>query len=141
MPPSQPASGKVILVCFPQVEGPTTFERPATGRLDRKPVSVHAITRLEEERLLMSRTQSTQTVPAVLRLGLVYGRGVLLIEAARRLARRRLLCVWRERTLLQLIAVPDYVRGPSRRSACLTQPAFITSETNSPSPSRNSWMA
>jgi nucleoside-diphosphate-sugar epimerase len=102
---------KVILVSFPQVEGPTTFERPATGRLDRKPVSVHATTRLEEERLLMSRTQSTQTVPVVLRLGLVYGRGVLLIEAARRLARRRLLCVWREQTLLQLIAVPDYVRA------------------------------
>ena len=107
------ASGvrKVILASFPQVEGPTTVDRPATGRLDCEPVSVHARTRLEAERLLIARTERTTTTPIVLRLGVVYGEGVLLIEAARRLAKHGLLCVWREPTLLQLIAVPDYVRA------------------------------
>ena len=37
-------------------EGPDkAVEQPATGRLDRRPVSVHAQTRLEEERLLFDR--------------------------------------------------------------------------------------
>ena len=103
--------GKIILASFPQVEGPTSFDQPATGRLDREPVSVHARTRLEEERLLIARTARSATVPVVLRFGLVYGRDVLLIEAARRLARRGLLGVWREPTVLQLIAVADYLQA------------------------------
>ena len=103
--------GRVILTSFPQVEGPTTVEQPATGRLDREPISVHARTRLEEERLLMARTQGTGTCPVILRLGMVYGRGILMIEAARWLAVRRLLCVWREPTLLQLISTPDFLRA------------------------------
>ena len=103
--------GKVILASFPQVEGATSFDRPATGRLDGEPISIHARTRLEAERLLMSRTADTATVPVVLRFGVVYGRDMLLIEAARRLARRGLLGVWREPTILQLIAVPDYLRA------------------------------
>jgi nucleoside-diphosphate-sugar epimerase len=102
---------KVILASFPQVEGPTSVERPATGRLDREPISIHARTRLEAERLLHSRTEHTGTAPVVLRFGVVYGEGVLLIEAARRLARYGVLSVWREPTLLQLIAVPDYLRA------------------------------
>ncbi len=102
---------KVVLASFPQVEGPTTIDNPATGRLDREPISVHARTRLEAERLLMSRTRGTSTIPVILRLGVVYGDGVLLIEAARRLARLSLLCVWREPTVIQLIAVPDYLRA------------------------------
>jgi nucleoside-diphosphate-sugar epimerase len=101
--------GRVILTSFPQVEGPTTVEQPATGRLDREPISVHAKTRLEEERLLMERTQGTETTPVILRLGMVYGRGILMIEAARWLAVRRLLCVWPEPTLLQLISTPDFL--------------------------------
>lgn len=103
--------GKVVLASFPQVEGPTTIDNPATGRLDREPISVHARTRLEAERLLMARTRGTSTIPVILRLGVVYGDGVLLIEAARRLARISLLCVWREPTVIQLIAVPDYLRA------------------------------
>ncbi|HEY3045535.1 MAG TPA: NAD(P)-dependent oxidoreductase [Vicinamibacterales bacterium] len=104
-------AGRVILISFPQVEGPTTVEQPATGRLDREPISVHAKTRLEEERLLMERTQGTETAPVILRLGMVYGRGILMIEAARWLARRRMLCVWPEPTLLQLISTPDFLRA------------------------------
>jgi nucleoside-diphosphate-sugar epimerase len=70
---------RIILISFPHVEGPTTPDQPATGRLDREPISVHARTRLAEERLLFERTTSTQTTPGVLRLGMVYGRGILMI--------------------------------------------------------------
>jgi nucleoside-diphosphate-sugar epimerase len=102
---------RVILISFPHVEGPTTPDHPATGRLDREPISVHAKTRLEEERLLMGRTQGTETTPVVLRLGMVYGRGILMIDAARWLAQRRLLGVWREPTWFQLISIVDYLRA------------------------------
>ena len=100
---------RVILVSFPHVEGPTTPDAPATGRLDREPISVHARTRLEAERMLMERTVGTGTTPVVLRLGAVYGRGVLMVDAARWLARRRLLGVWREPTLYQLLSLPDFL--------------------------------
>ena len=103
--------GRIILTSFPQVEGPTSVEQPATGRLDRHPISVHARTRLEEERILLERTQHTGTTPVVLRLGMIYGRGVLMVDAARWLARRRLLCVWREPTLLQLLSIADFLRA------------------------------
>jgi len=101
--------GRLILISFPHVEGPTTVEAPATGCLDGEPISVHAGTRLEEERLLMQRTKGSGTVPVVLRLGMVYGRGILMIEAARWLARRGLLCVWREPTLFHLLSTADYL--------------------------------
>ena len=103
--------GRIILISFPHVEGPTSVEQPATGRLDRQPISVHARTRLEEERLLFERTRDTSTSPVVLRLGMIYGRGILMIEAARWLARRRLLCVWREPTLYQLLSAADFLRA------------------------------
>ena len=102
---------RVILISFPHVEGPTSVEQPATGRLDRQPISVHARTRLEEERLLLERTERTATTPVVLRLGMVYGRGILMIDAARWLAKRRLLCVWREPTLMQLVSTADYLNA------------------------------
>jgi len=102
---------RVILISFPHVEGPTTFEQPATGRLDGSPVSVHAKTRLEEERRLFDRTKGTATTPVVLRLGMVYGKGILMIEAARWLARRHLLAVWREPTIMQMLATEDYLRA------------------------------
>ncbi len=103
--------GRVILISFPHVEGPTSVEAPATGRLDRQPISVHARTRLDEERLLVRQTEGSGTIPVVLRLGMVYGRGILMIEAARWLARRRLLCVWPEPTLYHLLATADYLRA------------------------------
>jgi len=103
------AVSRVILISFPHVEGPTSVEHPATGRLDRQPISVHARTRLEEERLLLRRTGGTATTPVVLRLGAIYGRGILMVEAARWLARRRLLCVWRDPTVMQLLSTADYL--------------------------------
>jgi nucleoside-diphosphate-sugar epimerase len=104
-------AGRVILASFPHVEGPTSPEQPATGRVDRQPISVHARTRLEEERLLIERTAGSATTPVILRLGLVYGPGILMIEAARWLARRRLLCIWKEPTIYQLLATEDFLRA------------------------------
>jgi nucleoside-diphosphate-sugar epimerase len=101
--------GRIVLISFPHVEGPTSRDAPATGRLDRDPVSVHARTRLEEEKLLLARTAGRDTTAVILRLGMVYGRGILMIEAARWLARRRLLGIWREPTWIHLIATADYL--------------------------------
>ena len=102
---------RIVLSSFPQVEGPTSVEAPASGRLDREPVSVHARTRLEEEKLLFERTAGTATTPIILRFGMVYGRGILMTDAASWLARRRLLCVWREPTLIQLLSTRDFLRA------------------------------
>jgi nucleoside-diphosphate-sugar epimerase len=111
--------GRIVLASFPHVEGPTSVEQPATGRLDRDPISVHARTRLEEERLLIERTQGSATTPVILRLGLIYGRGILMIDAARWLARRRLLCIWPEPTIYQFLSTLDYLRAAE---AAVVQP-------------------
>ena len=95
---------KVILISFPHVEGPTSFAHPATGRLDGTPISAHARTRLEEERYLLS----TVAQPISLRVGMVYGRGILMMDAARWLAARRLLGVWKQPTEIHLISKPDF---------------------------------
>jgi nucleoside-diphosphate-sugar epimerase len=102
---------RVILISFPHVEGPTSVDDPATGRRDRSPVSVHARTRLQEEKLLLTQVQGTGTTPVVLRLGMVYGRGLLMVEAARWLARRRLLAVWRDPTWIHLVSTIDCLRA------------------------------
>ncbi len=102
---------RLVLISFPHVEGPTDPEHPATGRLDGAPISVHARTRLAEERLLFARTAGTRTTPVSLRLGMVYGRGILMTQAARWLARRHLLAVWREPTWVHLIATADFLEA------------------------------
>jgi hypothetical protein len=43
---------------------------------------------------------------------MVYGPGILMIEAARWLARRRLLAVWRQPTWIHVIATADYPTAP-----------------------------
>lgn len=98
---------RIILISFPHVEGPTSREHPATGRLNGKPVSVHARTRLEEERLLFQDVQH----PVSLRVGMVYGKGILMVDAARWFARKRLLGVWKEDTGIHLISKTDFVRA------------------------------
>ncbi len=100
---------RIILISFPHVEGPTTPEAPATGRLDGHPVSAHATTRLQEEILLMDRTEGTSATPVILRLGMVYSSGILMIDAARWMARRGLLGVWKDPTWIHLISTPDYL--------------------------------
>lgn len=98
---------KVILISFPHVEGPTSRRSPATGRLDGNPISVHAKTRLEEEKLLFREIEK----PICLRAGMVYGKGVLMVDAAKWFAKRRLLGVWREPTEIHLISKTDFCRA------------------------------
>lgn len=102
---------RLVLISFPHVEGPTSPEQPATGRVDRQPFSVHARTRLAEERLLLERSEGTDTTPVILRLGMVYGPGILMIEAARWLAKRRMLAVWSEPTWYHMLSTIDYLRA------------------------------
>ena len=98
---------KVILISFPHVEGPTSREKPATGRLDGNPISVHAKTRLEEEKHLFKEIDT----PVSLRVGMVYGKGILMIDAAEWLAKRYLLGVWKEPTEIHLISKTDFCRA------------------------------
>lgn len=114
--------GKVVLVSFPHVEGPTSIERPAAGRVDRDPPSVHAQTRLAEERLLLDSTRGTGTTPVILRLGMVYGRGILMIDAARWLAQRRLLAVWNDPTWIHLVSTADYLEAAE---AAIVKPGAV----------------
>jgi len=100
---------RVVLISFPHVEGKTSVDAPATGRLDADPISVHARTRLEEERLLLERAPTGGITPLVLRLGMVYGRGILMIDAARWLAEHRLLAVWKEPTWIHLLSTADFL--------------------------------
>jgi nucleoside-diphosphate-sugar epimerase len=103
--------GRIVLISFPHTEGPTTPEAPANGRTDREPVSVHATTRRAQEVLLLERAASGRTTPVVLRLGTVYGKGILMVEAARWLARRRLLAVWRKPTWYHFLSTIDFLRA------------------------------
>lgn len=100
--------GRFILISFPHVEGPTTPEHPASGALNRKPISVHAQTRLAAEHHLLDQCRGAPMEAVILRSGLIYGRGVLMIEAARWLMRRRLLGVWRQPTWVHPLALPDF---------------------------------
>jgi nucleoside-diphosphate-sugar epimerase len=110
--------GRFILISFPHVEGPTTPGTPASGALDRLPISVHATTRLAAEKSLIEICRGASTEPVILRSGLIYARGVLMIEAARWLMRRRLLGVWRRPTWIHPLALPDFnacVRAAAER--------------------------
>ncbi|MGA2137486.1 MAG: NAD(P)-dependent oxidoreductase [Verrucomicrobiia bacterium] len=102
---------KFILISFPHVEGETFPDKPATDRLDGQPNSAHAQTRLAAERHLFAACAGTDTIPVALRAGMIYGRGVLMIEAARWLLRHRLLAVWREPTWEHLLALPDFLKA------------------------------
>ena len=76
---------RFCLISFPHVEGETSPAHPALGRLDAIPGSLHARTRLEAEHALLAAAKQGQMTPIILRAGMIYGRGVLMIEAARRL--------------------------------------------------------
>ena len=108
-PASELGIRKVILISFPHVEGPTSRHYPATGRLDQTPISVHAQTRRQEEIYLFERVVR----PVSLRVGMVYGKGILMVDAARWLAGKRLLGIWREPTEIHLISKTDFCRALS----------------------------
>lgn len=74
---------RFILISFPHIEENTTPDSPATGRLDVQPGSIHARTRLEAEKYLFGACKDKPMTPLVLRAGVIYGRDVKLIEAAR----------------------------------------------------------
>lgn len=99
---------RVILISFPHVEGETSPEHPATGELDGKPISVHAATRLEEEKLLMAQTGIEKVI---LRCGMVYGRGILMIDAAHWFSRYCMLGIWREPNVIHLISTDDFIEA------------------------------
>jgi len=101
---------KLILISFPHVEGESSPAAPATGRPNGDPASVHARTRLAAEQFLTAAAAGRPTAAVILRAGMIYGRGVLMIEAARWLMRRRLLAVWTRPTWIHLLALPDFLR-------------------------------
>jgi nucleoside-diphosphate-sugar epimerase len=100
---------RFILISFPHVEGPTDLSARATDRIDRAPLSVHAQTRLAEERALLDACRDGAMQPVILRVGMVYAKGLLMIDYAKKLMRRRILGVWRTPTLIHLISLRDFL--------------------------------
>lgn len=100
---------RIILISFPHVEGESTPDNPAKGHLNGSPQSMHARTRLEEEKLLFRYEQEYRFEAASLRVGMVYGKGILMIDAAQWFARYCLLGVWRRPTYIHLISKVDFV--------------------------------
>lgn len=100
---------RFILVSFPHVEGETTPEHPAMGRLDAKPEVIHFRTRLEAERLLCQFCRDGGMTPIVFRAGIVYGAGIKLFEAARWMLEHRVMAIWNKPTWAHLIALPDFL--------------------------------
>jgi len=100
---------RVILISFPHVEGETTPDNPARGSLDGNPQSMHARTRLEEEKLLFNYGKQHGFEAVSLRVGMVYGKGILMIDAAQWFARHWLLGVWKKPTYIHLISKKDFV--------------------------------
>ena len=102
---------RIILISFPHVEGETTPEKPAKGSLNGNPISMHAITRLEEERLLFESGGKNNFEAVSLRLGMVYGKGILMIDAARWFAKHHILGIWKKQTWIHLISIADYLEA------------------------------
>jgi len=102
---------KIILISFPHVEGETSPEKPSTDRLDGKPSSVHARTRLEEEKLLFGREAENGYEAVSLRVGMVYGKGILMIDAALWFAKYYLLGIWKKPTYIHLISTIDFLES------------------------------
>jgi nucleoside-diphosphate-sugar epimerase len=101
--------GKFILISFPHVEGETDLDNPAQGVLRGNPKSVHAQTRLDAEKFLFRACENASMTAVSLRAGMIYGRGVLMLDAARRLMQRRLLGIWRKPTWIHLLSLPDFL--------------------------------
>ena len=100
---------KFVLVSFPHVEGETTPDRPAAGRLEAASNVVHFRTRLDAERYLLEACQGSSMVPVVFRAGIVYGKGIKLVEGAHWMLRHRVMAIWKKPTWAHLIALPDFL--------------------------------
>ncbi|MDR1201620.1 MAG: NAD-dependent epimerase/dehydratase family protein [Tannerellaceae bacterium] len=99
---------RIILISFPHVEGETTPDYPAKGKLDGNPESMHARTRLEEEKLLFRYEKEYDFEAVSLRVGMVYGKGILMIDTGQWFARHWLLGVWKQATYIHLISKDDF---------------------------------
>lgn len=102
---------RIILISFPHVEGETTIENPSTDKLDGKPESMHARTRLEEEKYLFAKQKTHKFEAVSLRVGMVYGKGILMIDAARWFSKHKLLCIWKKPTWIHLISTIDFLNA------------------------------
>lgn len=102
---------RIILISFPHVEGETTPKNPATGTLTGNPQSMHARTRLEEEKLLFQYGDKYNIEAVSLRVGMVYGEGILMIDAGQWFARHWLLGIWKKHTYIHLISKTDFVNA------------------------------
>ncbi len=102
---------RIILISFPHVEGETTYENPSTDKLDGKPESMHARTRLEEEKYLFARQKTNRFDAISLRVGMVYGKGILMIDAAKWFSKYKLLCIWKKPTHIHLISTIDFLNA------------------------------
>ncbi|MDR2909894.1 MAG: NAD(P)H-binding protein [Bacteroidales bacterium] len=100
---------RIILISFPHVEGETTPQNPAVGRLDGKPVSIHATTRLQEEKDLFRKCAEAGVEAVSLRVGMVYGRGILMMDAAEWFGRHYLLGIWKKPIYIHLISKDDFL--------------------------------
>lgn len=100
---------RVILISFPHVEGESSPQKPTNGLLDGNPTSMHAKTRLEEENLLFNFGKKYKFEAVSLRVGMVYGDGILMIDAAQWFAKHCLLGVWKSPTYIHLISKVDFV--------------------------------
>ena len=101
--------GADVIVHFAGVlfkAGPEKFLPETNTRYFKNLVDV-ARTRLEEEQFLFKNIEN----PVSLRVGMVYGKGILMIDAAEWFARRRLLGVWQTSTDIHLISKTDFCRA------------------------------
>jgi nucleoside-diphosphate-sugar epimerase len=106
---SQAGVKRIILISFPHVEGESTPDKPAGGVLSGTPGSIHAQTRLAAEKHLLRVGEEAGMQIVALRAGMIYGGGILMLEAARWLLKRRLLPIWRRPTWIHLISLPDFL--------------------------------
>lgn len=102
---------KIILISFPHVEGNSSPEHPATGRLDGNPVSVHAQTRLKEEQYMFEKCKDTQCSAVSLRAGMIYGKDILMIDGMRYLMKIHLLGIWKKPNWIHLITIYDFLEA------------------------------
>ena len=98
---------RIILISFPHVEGETTPNNPAKGVLNGNPISVHATTRLQEEQYLFRMSEQEKFEAVSLRIGMVYGKGILMMDTARWFARYGILGIWKKPTYIHLISKAD----------------------------------
>ncbi|MBI2335674.1 MAG: NAD(P)-dependent oxidoreductase [Deltaproteobacteria bacterium] len=100
---------RFVLISFPHVEGPTSQKNPCTNQQDKNPISAHATTRLKAEKYLFEACQSSAMQPISLRAGMIYGKDILMVAFAKKLALIWLLGIWRKPTAIHLLSIDDFL--------------------------------